>query len=213
MNILFDLDGTLTDPRDGIVRSIEYALNKMDAETPSALELTQCIGPPLRDSFASFLQTSEPDTIEQAITYFRERFSVKGLYENTLYPGITTALKQLSSESHTLFIATSKPRDFAKIIIDHFELTGFFKAIYGSEMDGKNSEKTGLISLLIEDEQLSSADTVMIGDRKFDMRGAKSNALLGIGVLWGYGSRDELRDSDADILCHTPLELPKVLAF
>ena len=195
------------------MRSVEYALNKMDAEIPEASELTQCIGPPLRDSFASFLQTDEPDTIERAITYFRERFSVKGLYENSLYPGITTALEQLRSESHNLYIATSKPRDFAKIIIDHFALTDFFTAIYGSEMDGRNSEKAGLISLLIEAEQLSSADTVMIGDRKFDMQGAKSNALVGIGVLWGYGSPDELRDSGADYLCHTPLELPKVLAF
>jgi phosphoglycolate phosphatase len=205
------LDGTLTDPKTGIVLSVIHALEKLGAPIPNEKKLSLAIGPPLRDSFADFLQTDDTFLIEKAITYYRQRYSEKGLYENTLYPHITQTLTQLTLDSHSLFVATSKPAHYAKIIIEHFDLQGFFKGVYGSEMDGRNSDKSALISTLMEREKLSRANTIMIGDRKFDMHGAKSNAIQAVGVLWGYGSRDELQNSGADQLCTSPMELTKVL--
>jgi phosphoglycolate phosphatase len=191
-NLLFDLDGTLSDPRQGIVNSILYALQRLEQPLPLAGTLERYIGPPLRDAFAELLQTDDYERIERAVALYRERFAGEGLYENTLYPGIGAVLNELQAHGATLFVATSKPVVYAEKIIDHFNLSGFFRRIYGSELDGTRSAKSELIEYILAEESLTPAAALMIGDRKHDVIGAAKNAVPAIGVLWGFGSREEL---------------------
>ena len=189
MNVLFDLDGTLTDPRDGILACFKYALEKLQVNSPTDRTLERMIGPPLRESFTALLGVDDEARIDRAISLYRERFSLMGLYENALYPGISEALAQLREVGCTLFVATSKPRVFAQRIIDYFELGGFFRAVHGSELDGSNADKTKLIAHVLTAESLTPTETIMIGDRAHDVVGAKVNSVVPIGVLWGYGLR------------------------
>ena len=205
-NILFDLDGTLTDPFKGITTSIVYALEKMNAKVPDAETLGWCIGPPLRDSFYKLLD-SNMDWAQKAVVFYRERFQKVGMFENRVYENIPEALKALKTNGHTLFIATSKPRIYAEKIIDHFHLSPFFKSVHGAEMDGTRGDKTSLIAYILEQEQLEYANTVMVGDTAYDMIGAKENGIYGLGVLWGYGSRQDLENAGAGRCLSSPLEL------
>lgn len=211
MNLLFDLDGTLTDPFDGIINCIMYALNQLGRKLPPRANLRWCIGPPLRDSFAKLLASDEEALIEKAVGLYRKRFSSVGLFENQVYDGIPEVLESLKENSHTLYVATSKPTVFAERIIDHFGLQRYFKNIYGSELDGTRGDKTSLISHILQTELLASSEVAMIGDREHDMIGAKQNGISAFGVLWGYGMKDELKKSGARVLLKTPQEL--VAAF
>ena len=205
MHLLFDLDGTLTDPKQGIVGCIRYALDRMGIEIAADIQLESYIGPPLRDSFRS-LCDNEGD-VETAVSLYRERFASIGLFENQLYEGIPNCLEQLQTKVDSIHLATSKPAVYAERIIDHFELRRFFDVVYGSELDGRLGDKTELISHILEREKLSAENTVMIGDRSFDVIGARNNKVRVIGVLWGYGSEDELRQAGADALCTHPAEI------
>ena len=211
--LLFDLDGTLSDPRQGIVKSIVYALEKLNYTAPPAAELEHYIGPPLRESFAHILKSSNQEKIEQAVSLYRERFARIGLYENDLYPEIALLLADLHAQGITLFVATSKPTVYAEKIIDHFNLTRFFKKIYGSELEGTRADKSELLNYLLTEESLSPTETIMIGDRKHDAIAAVNNSLQAIGVLWGFGSQEELLQAgvDAALLCQTPLALRSLL--
>ena len=201
--IYFDLDGTLTDPKPGITRSIQYALQKLDHPTmPTEDELTWCIGPPLRASFVRLLGAEA--SADLAVSYYRERFSDIGLYENGVYDGIGDVLTSLCASGHRLFVATSKPHVFAERIIDHFGLRDHFERVFGSELDGTRVDKSHLLEYALEQTSVDPAKTLMIGDRSHDMVGAKNNGMKGIGVLYGYGSRDELLEAGAHHVCATP---------
>lgn len=211
MDLLFDLDGTLTDPFAGITKCILYACDKLGRKCSSGENLRWCIGPPLRDSFAKLLASDDAALIEKAVALYRKRFGTVGLFENEVYDGIPKMLADLQKEGHTLYVATSKPTVFARKIIDHFGLQPFFKRIYGSELDGTRSDKTSLISHILQTELLTSSVAAMIGDREHDMVGAKQSGISAFGVLWGYGAKDELKKSGARALFKTPQEL--VTAF
>jgi phosphoglycolate phosphatase len=201
--IFFDLDGTLTDPKPGITRSIQYALQKLDHPTmPTEDELTWCIGPPLRASFVRLLGAET--SADLAVSYYRERFSDIGLYENGVYDGIGEVLTALCASGHRLFVATSKPHVFAERIIDHFGLRGHFERVFGSELDGTRVDKSRLLEYALKEASVDPARTLMIGDCSHDMIGAKNNGMKGIGVLYGYGSRDELLQAGAHHVCQTP---------
>ena len=201
--IYFDLDGTLTNPKPGITRSIQYALQKLDHPTmPTEDELTWCIGPPLRASFVRLLGAET--SADLAVSYYRERFSDVGLYENGVYDGIGDVLTSLRASGHRLFVATSKPHVFAERIIDHFGLRNHFERVFGSELDGTRVDKSHLLEYALKEASVDPAKTLMIGDRSHDMIGAKNNGMKGIGVLYGYGSRDELLQAGAHHVCATP---------
>ncbi len=191
LNILFDLDGTLTDPSEGITGCIEYALNRLNVPCPPREQLKKYIGPPLWQAFAELLNTTDKAEAENGVCIYRERFSTIGLFENTLYEGITDALEAITAAGHTLFICTSKPKVFADKIADRFGLSPFFKQIYGSELDGKHVEKDMLIAHLLNTEGLDTGKTVMIGDRIYDIKGALANGIKGYGVTYGFGEREE----------------------
>lgn len=200
--LLFDLDGTLTDPKPGITRCIQHALTQLGHTPPPMEELLWCIGPPLEQSFATLLQTSEPATIGQAVKFYRDRFSSVGLFENALYPGIPALLQTLKQAGYPTLVATSKPQIFAAKIVDHFEISPWLDRVYGSELDGSRSDKGVLIDHILRSEGLVPETTVMIGDRKHDMIGGKKNGLRTIGVTYGYGSAAELTEHGADYLAH-----------
>ena len=201
--IFFDLDGTLTDPKPGITRSIQYALQKLDHHTiPTEDELTWCIGPPLRASFVRLLGAET--SADLAVSYYRERFSDVGLYENGVYDGIGDVLTALCASGHRLFVATSKPHVFATRIVAHFALRHHFEYVFGSELDGRRVDKSDLLAYALKQADVDPAKTLMIGDRSHDMVGAANNGMKGIGVLYGYGSREELIGAGALHVCATP---------
>jgi phosphoglycolate phosphatase len=201
--IYFDLDGTLTDPKPGITRSIQYALQRLDHPAmPTEDELTWCIGPPLRASFVRLLGAET--SADLAVSYYRERFSDIGLYENGVYDGIGEVLTSLCASGHRLFVATSKPHVFAERIIDHFGLRDHFERVFGSELDGTRVDKSHLLEYALKQASVDPSKTLMIGDRSHDMVGAVNNGMKGIGVLYGYGSRDELLAAGAHHVCATP---------
>ena len=190
-NVLFDLDGTLTDPREGITRSIQYGLSKMGIEEPDLRKLEHFIGPPLLQAFIEFYGFSETEAWK-AVGFYRERFSVKGLYENQVFEGITPLLEELVGQGRQLFIATSKPQIYAREIARHFDFAKHFKVIYGSELDGTRTNKVELIAHLMHEQGLDPTQTLMIGDRKHDLIGARDNGLDAAAVGYGFGSYEEL---------------------
>lgn len=208
MNLLFDLDGTLTNPFQGITTCIAYALEKMGIVSPPLEGLGWCIGPPLRGSFAELLASDDQELIEKALGFYRERFGTVGLFENKVYDGIPEALGALRAMGHRLYVATSKPGVYAERIIAHFDLARYFTRVYGAGLDGTLNDKTDLISHILERETIAVRETVMIGDRKYDMIGAGQNGVCGLGVLWGYGTRDELASSGASAFIENPHNLP-----
>jgi phosphoglycolate phosphatase len=211
MNLLFDLDGTLTNPFTGITKCISYALDRLGRESPPGESLHWCIGPPLKDSFAKLLDSADDAIIAKAVAFYRERFSTVGLFENEVYDGIPEALEALRENGHTLYVATSKPAVYAERIVAHFGLQRYFKGVFGSELDGTRSDKTSLISHILKRELIAPSETTMVGDRVHDIVGAKENGIFGFGVLWGYGTKDELENSGAHAFLKTPREL--VTAF
>ncbi|MGB9198634.1 MAG: HAD hydrolase-like protein [Terriglobales bacterium] len=211
VNILFDLDGTLTDPRDGIVRCIQYALDKLGLPPRSEADLLHCIGPPLRESFAELLGTPDCAKLDHAINIYRERYSTIGLFENEVYAGIPEALCALSARGDALFVATSKPEIYAQQILEHFGLATYFRHVWGCELNGTRADKGELIAHLLDQEKLRPLDTVMIGDRLHDAVGARANGVFPIGVLWGYGDEAELIAAQCKMLVRAPEELSRLV--
>ena len=207
MNVLFDLDGTLTDPKEGIIACFRYALETLGRDSPGDRELERFIGPPLRESLSTLVGASDETIVQQAIKLYRERFAAQGMFENSLYPGISEALEQLQDDGLLLFVATSKPTVFAERIVEHFGMARFFRAVYGSELNGVNADKRDLLAHVVRAESLASANTVMVGDRAHYVLGALANGLFSVGVLWGYGSREELVAAGAGALCDVPSAL------
>ena len=211
MNLLFDLDGTLTDPFEGITKCISHALVSLGRPKPAQESLRWCIGPPIRDNFAKLLASADVELLERAVSLYRDRFSSIGLFGNETYAGIPEALDGLRAMGHALYVATSKPTEYAERVIEHFGLRRFFHGIYGSKLDGTRSDKSSLISHILKTISVSSNETVMVGDREHDIIGAKANGVAGIGVLWGYGTLEELEASGASICVSHPNELTSAI--
>jgi phosphoglycolate phosphatase len=211
-NLLFDLDGTLTDPKLGITNCIIHALGRMGRDAPVADALTWCIGPPIHDNFARLLQTDDRAVLDRAVGHYRERFGTIGLFENTPYPGIHDVLATLKDRDYRLFVATSKPTIYATRIVERFELSSYFEHVYGSELSGHNMNKVDLIRHVLEHEGLAAKATAMIGDRRHDIIGAKANGVFAVGVTYGYGGFEELTAAGADALCERPEELVNCLS-
>ncbi len=209
--ILFDLDGTLTDSGEGIINSAVYALKKYNIDTKDRSELKKFIGPPLHDSFKMFYGFSEEESI-QAVKYFREYYSEKGIFENRLYGGIAETLEEIKKSGRKIALATSKAEKFALRVLEHFDIEKYFDFIAGSIMDGRRSSKAEIISFVLNNcavQDLSQA--VMIGDREHDIYGAENAGIDSIGVLYGYGSKDELISAGADFLAETPAGILKYI--
>ncbi|QRM29691.1 HAD family hydrolase [Microvirga sp. VF16] len=202
MIALFDLDGTLTDPKTGITRSVQYALERLGRPVPEADALTWMIGPPLIAGFTELLGGTHE--VQEAVRLYRERYSDVGLFENEVYAGIPALLQDLQEKGAHLYVATSKLHVFARRILEHFGLSGSFVEIYGSELDNRNADKRDLIRHILEQERFDPTRAVMIGDRKHDAIGAKANGIATIGVTWGYGSRQELLDAGTACLVDDP---------
>lgn len=198
--ILFDLDGTLTDPKVGITRSIDYALGYYGIETKDLDSLCRFIGPPLIRTFENEYGFSETKAAE-AVEKYREYYNEKGIYENILYQGIENMLKTLKEQDKKILLATSKPLKFAKLILEYFNIIQYFDFLSGSEMDGGRIDKCDVIRYAIDEYNISElSDVIMIGDRKYDIEGAKIIGIDSAGVLYGYGSLDELSDAGADYI-------------
>ena len=209
--VLFDLDGTLTDPGEGITKSVGYALKKFDIITQDRRELYKFIGPPLKDSFMKYYGFSE-EKAEQAIDYYREYFRDIGIFENEVYEGVEDMLRSLHADGKRLVLATSKPEEFAIRILDHFGLKKYFAVTAGASMDSSRSKKGDVIAYAISLCENFNKDTaVMIGDREHDIIGAKENGLKSIGVLYGYGDENELKTAGADYIVSTTEDILKLI--
>ncbi len=209
-HIIFDLDGTLTDPAVGITRSIQYALAKY-GKTEKTVELYKCIGPPLRDSFCNYFGFTK-ETAEEAVLYYREYFSEHGIFENEVYSGIPELLADLKTDNRKIYLATTKPVVYAERILRHFNLYDYFTAVSGSNLDGTNGAKSELIAGIIRNYGINEpVSAVMIGDRKYDIEGAKVNGVSSIGVEYGYGEPGELAESKPDFIAGTVPELVTIL--
>jgi phosphoglycolate phosphatase len=206
-HIYFDLDGTLTDPYEGITRCILYALDELGFPHPDADYLYSCIGPPLWDTFPELVGE---ELTKRAVDLYRERFVEVGWKENALYEGIPEALDAVASAGHTLFVATAKPHMHAARIIHHFGLGDLIHNVYGSELDGTRATKGDLLRFAITRNPGGTAH-VMIGDRKHDLVGAMANDMTPIGVTWGYGSVEELERAGAAAIAHSPGDLEEIL--
>ena len=200
--LLFDLDGTLTDNLVGIAGSINYALGQLDAPPHPLHELRDCLGPPLRETFSRLLNTTDHAAIEHAIAHYRVRYADVGWSENRVYDGIEGALQALAERGARLYVCTAKPEIYARRILGHFGLDRFLQAIYGADLDGHYDDKAKLMGLLLGRESIAPGAALMIGDRANDIRAARANGVRMVGVLWGYGSREEL--AEADRLIETP---------
>lgn len=209
--ILFDLDGTLTDAAPGITNSIKYALRKFKIKEPGEQQLRKCLGPPLITSFSEIFGLSEQNA-EKAVEYYREYFKPRGIYENEVYAGIPELLNELKAQEKTLIVATSKPEPFAKTILEHFGLDGYFALIAGSNLDNTRSRKSQVIDYALETLGINDRENaVMVGDREHDIIGAKETGLRSIGVLYGYAAPGELESAGADFLANTPQDIYDII--
>jgi len=211
LNILFDLDGTLIDSKKGITRSIQYSLRRLNRHVPSSNELEWCIGPSLRYIFSKLLDSSDIFLIDRAITYYRDRYSIKGKFENSVYPDIIKILEFLSEAGKKIFLATAKPAIYAHDILVNHYLIDFFNGVYGAELDGQRSDKGELIAFIMKSEGLNPGQSIMIGDSISDIIGGKQNNIATAGVCYGYEKRENLIGAGAEFIVQSPLEILKIL--
>ncbi len=209
--ILFDLDGTLTDPGLGITNAVMYALKKFNIEVSDRSELYKFIGPPLLESFERYYGMSEAES-QLALQYYREYFKPYGLYENTVYDGIEAVLTTLKAQGKKLILATSKPELFAVEILRHFGLDKYFDFVAGATMDEKRVRKADVIAYALESCEITElSEAIMVGDREHDVLGAKEVGLQCIGVLYGYGDLEELENAGANYIAKKPEDILKIL--
>ena len=209
--LLFDLDGTLTDPGEGITRSAQYALERLGIEVKDAKELRPFVGPPLQESFQK-LYGLDDAAVKAAVAGYREYYSDRGIYENAIYDGIKGLLEKLREAGKVILLATSKPTVFAEIVLKTFHIHEYFSFIGGSELDGSRSRKGEVIGYVLDQMGITElGEAVMIGDREHDVIGAKEAGISSIGVLYGYGELEELQNSGADKIVSTVAELAREL--
>ena len=208
--LLFDLDGTLTDPSVGIFNCIRHAFAQLGHAAPSGAELRRWIGPPLLASFTEALD-GDQQAAREGLALYRERFATTGLFENQLIDGIDQLLRTLTGRGDRCVVATAKPTVYSTRIISHFGLDPWLPAVYGSELDGTRTDKSELIEYIMHSEGADPARTTMIGDRKHDMVGARANGVGAIGVLWGFGDRNELAHAGAEQIAESVVGLQQLL--
>lgn len=209
--ILFDLDGTLTDSGEGIMNSVEYTLKKYGIEVEGREQLRAFVGPPLAEQFSKFCGFSKEEG-HRAVDIYREYYTVKGIYENKVYDGIPEMLAELKERGYQLCMATSKPEKFAKIIAEHFDFAKYLDVIAGSLMDGGRVNKAEVIEYVLKACGVTDRSSVlMVGDRCYDIIGAKKAGTHSMGVLFGYGSREELEEAGADMIAETPADIAALL--
>lgn len=209
--ILFDLDGTLTDSALGITNSAAYSLKKYGIEVADRTELYKFVGPPLHESFEKFYGFS-PEEAKQAVEYYREYYREKGIFENVVYDGIEPLLKAISDSGKTLVVATSKPELFAKRILEYFDLAKYFTYIAGANMDGTRTKKDEVIAYALQNCRISDrAKVVMVGDREHDILGAGKVGIDSLGVLFGYGDYEELKNAGATYIAETVEDIYPVI--
>ena len=210
LTLFFDLDGTLIDPAEGITSSIRYALQKLGmADIHSADELTWCIGPPLWPTFEVLLGPGAD--LDEAVALYREHYTDEAMYLADVYDGVGEMFDSLHQVDAQLFVATSKPQVYALEIIEHFGIHAHIERLFGSELDGTNSDKTELLKLALDETGTDPARAVMIGDRQHDILGARNNNIPSVGALWGYGEEGELHMAEADALAASPEEIPEIV--
>lgn len=209
--LFFDLDGTLSDPSEGITRSVQHALERLGRPFPSKSELTRYIGPPLRWTFPRLLDTDDKELVETAVNYYRERYEDVGLFENEVYPGIPELLRQLHDEGYPLYVVTAKPKVYADRIIRHFRLDRFFVEVHGPELDGRFDEKRELVGFVLHQHCLDPRRTVMIGDRASDIESGRAYGTRAIGVTYGFGTLEEITAAKPDRICRSPHEIYPVV--
>jgi phosphoglycolate phosphatase len=209
--ILFDLDGTLTDPAVGITRSIAFALERMGQHPPPLASLNQYIGPPLRQTFLKLLNTADAAVAELALAHYRERFATIGLYENTPYPGVADLLKTLAESGARVAVATSKPHVYAARIAEHFGFAPHLAGVFGPELDGTRDSKLAVVQHAIERLGAGHANTTMVGDRAVDIEAAHSVGIASVGVLYGYGSLEEISNAKPHHVCESVADLHAVV--
>ena len=207
--IMFDLDGTLTDPKEGITKSVQYALSKMGITETDLDKLTCFIGPPLVVGFSEYYGMNEKNSLE-AVAHYRKRYSDVGLFENAIIPGIPELLQKLKNDGKHLFVATSKPHVFANKILERYGILKFFEKVSGAELDGTRNDKKDVIAEVLADIP-KDAKIVMVGDRRHDCIGAKYWNIPCIGVRFGYAEEGELEEAGAIKIVAMPEELYEVL--
>ena len=209
--VLFDLDGTLTAPGEGITNSVMHSLKYYGIEETDRAKLYKFIGPPLWESYEVFYGFSHEKAIE-AVEHYREYYKVKGIYENLLYDGVKDMLEALYNKGVKILVATSKPETFAKIILDYFDIAKYFTFIGGAAMDGSRVNKDDVIKYTLEMAEVTDVKScVMVGDRLHDILGAKAHSMDSIGVLYGYGSLDELKNAGADFIAAAPMDVCDII--
>ena len=208
--ILFDLDGTLTNPKEGITKCVQYALKSFGIERDCD-ELISFIGPPLKEKFMEYASLSEEDGAK-AVAVYRERFAPIGIFENEIYEGVLPMLEELKNQGKVLALATSKPGIYAEQIVEKYGIKPYLTCLVGSELDGRNTDKAKVIEIVMEKLGATKENTIMVGDREHDVIGARKNGVECIGVSYGYGGDGELRTSGALKIADTPHELLKILS-
>jgi len=198
-NILFDLDGTLIDSYPGIFASFKYSLKKMGRDIPPDAFFKQCVGPPLDYSFREFFKMNDED-VEAAVKFYRERYRAKGIYEFAPIFGAEGCVKKLKGAGFNILLATSKPEPFAKIIIDKMGIEDCFSVICGSDFEVRLKNKTDVINEAISRGKIKRSESCMVGDRNYDMVGAKNCSLMAVGIRVGYAEEGELEKSGADLV-------------
>jgi phosphoglycolate phosphatase len=205
--LFFDLDGTLSDPSEGITKSVQHALQCLGRPYPGKSELQHYIGPPLRWTFPRLLGTDDATLVETAVGCYRERYETVGLFENEVYPGVPELLQQLRDDGYPLYVVTSKPTVYAARILQHFGLDRFFIEVYGPELDGRFDEKRELVEFILCERCLDPRRTIMIGDRARDVESGRTNGTRTIGVTYGFGSVAEIAAAGPHEICHRPGEI------
>jgi phosphoglycolate phosphatase len=209
--VLFDLDGTLTDPGEGITKSVAYALKKFGIEIEDLTSLYKFIGPPLADSFMKYFSFTREEAFT-AVDYYREYYSVTGIFQNIMYEGIDSLLQALFNHGIQIVLATSKPKVFAEKILDEFKISKYFKYISGSELDGTHVNKDEVIADALSACGIASSEgLIMVGDREYDVLGAKKHGIDSVGVLFGYGSREELKSAGATYIAETVQDIGRII--
>ena len=207
--LLLDLDGTLSDPKLGITNCIRHAMEGLGREAPHADDLHWCIGPPLAQSLRTLVGAADAD---RALALYRERYAESGMFENVLYAGIDAAVAAEAARGRRIYLATSKAHVFAKPILEHFGLARHFAGIYGAELDGTRVDKPDLLSYIAQREGIVSGEAIMVGDRRFDVEGARAIGALSVWADWGYGEDAEREAASPDAVCRSPAELTDLLA-
>lgn len=212
LDLVFDLDGTLSDPSEGFFRSMREATLALGGGAPSDAALRRWIGPPLREAFRALLATDEDARVEDGVARYRARYDRIGWSENRVYAGVPAMLDTLRDAGHRLFVATSKPGVFAERILAHFDLRRRFERVRGAELGAGLDGKERVLAALVAESSLDPRRAVMIGDREHDALAARALGLHAVGVLWGHGSRAELEAAGAAALCEAPARLPGLVA-